>query len=176
VSREKGLDRLATGYLSLRRRRDDVHLVIAGDGPYRGELEALLQESASFTGFLRGEELARVYASCDVFAFPSTTDTLGRAVAESQASGLPAVVCGIGGPRECIRPGVSGFVADFADEEEFFSRIEVLLDDAVAREKMGQAAREFAEGMSWEAVMDGLVELHSRLAGIRPETDVYARS
>jgi glycosyltransferase involved in cell wall biosynthesis len=167
VSREKGLDRLAAGYLSLRRRRDDVHLVIAGDGPYRAELEALLGETATFTGFLRGEELARVYASCDVFVFPSTTDTLGRAVAEAQASGLPAVVCGIGGPRECIRPGVSGFVVDSGDEEEFLSRIELLLDDAEVRETMALAAREFAAGMSWQAVLDGLIELHSRLAGVR---------
>lgn len=175
VSREKGLDRLAAGYLSLRRRRDDAHLVIAGDGPYRGELEALLGESATFTGFLRGEELARLYASCDVFVFPSTTDTLGRAVAEAQASGLPAVVCGVGGPRECIRPGVSGFVADPGDEEAFFSKIELLLEDPRLRERMGRAAREFAGGMSWEAVLDGLIELHSRLAGARPDPDVYAR-
>ncbi len=78
VSREKGLERLAAGYMDLRRRRDDVHLVIAGDGPYRGELEAMLGDTAAFTGFLRGEELARTFASCDVFVFPSSTDTLGR--------------------------------------------------------------------------------------------------
>ena len=70
-----------------------------------------------------------MYASCDVFVFPSTTDTLGRAVAEAQASGLPAVVRGMGGPRECIRPGVSGFVADPGDEEGFLSKIELLLED-----------------------------------------------
>ena len=175
VSREKGLDRLASGYLSMRRRRDDVHLVIAGDGPYRGELEAMLGDTATFTGFLRDEHLARLYASCDVFVFPSTTDTLGRAVAEAQASGLPAVVCGIGGPRECIRPGVSGFVADPGDEEAFFSKIELLLEDPRLRERMGRAAREFAGSMSWEAVLDGLIDLHTRLAGARPVPDIYAR-
>jgi glycosyltransferase involved in cell wall biosynthesis len=176
VSREKGLDRLASGYLALRRRRDDVRLVVAGDGPYRGELETLLGGTATFTGFLKGEELARVYASCDVFVFPSTTDTLGRAVAEAQASGLPAVVCGMGGPRECIRPGVSGFVAHPDDEQAYFSKIELLLEDPRLRERMGRAAREFAGGMSWEAVLDGLIELHSRLAGMQPDSDVYARS
>ncbi len=55
-----------------------MHLVIAGDGPYRGELEAMLGDTAAFTGFLRGEDLARTFASCDVFVFPSATDTLGR--------------------------------------------------------------------------------------------------
>lgn len=171
VSREKGLDRLAAGYLDLTRRRrdqDDVHLVIAGDGPYRAELEALLGEKATFTGFLEGEPLARLYASCDVFVFPSTTDTLGRAVAEAQAAGLPAVVCGIGGPRECIRPGESGFVTRPGDDTGFFARVEFLLDDAGARERMGRAARDFGGDLSWQAVLDDMVELHSRLAGIRP--------
>jgi glycosyltransferase involved in cell wall biosynthesis len=171
VSREKGLEGLAEGYLDLRRRRglDDVRLVIAGDGPYREELEDLLGGSATFTGFLGTEELARVYASCDVFAFPSTTDTLGRAVAEAQASGLPAIVCGTGGPRECIRPGVSGFVTAPGDEEEFFSRIEALLDDAGARRRMSLAAREFAGTLGWEAVLDDMMELHSGLAGFEPD-------
>lgn len=164
ISKEKGLEGLANGYLDLLRRRDDLRLVIAGDGPYREELEGLLGGSATFTGFLRGEELARVFASCDVFVFPSTTDTLGRAVAEAQASGLPAVVCGTGGPRECIRPGLSGFVVDPGDEGAFFSKIEHLLDDEAARERMGMAAREFAGNLSWEAVLDGMLELHSRLA------------
>lgn len=167
VSREKDLDRLATGYLALRGRRDDVHLVVAGDGPYREELQALLGERATFTGFLHGEDLARLYASGDVFVFPSVTDTLGRAVAEAQASGLPAVVCGAGGPRECIMPGVSGFVVAPGDEEDLFARVELLLDDAALRLRMGQAAREFARGLSWEAALDGLTDLHARLAGIQ---------
>lgn len=169
VSREKDLDMLADGYLKLRDRRRDAHLVIAGDGPYRAQLEARLGDAATFTGFVRGEELARLFASCDIFVFPSTTDTLGRAVAEAQASGLPAIVCGAGGPRECIRPGESGFVAHAGDEEEFFERVELLLDDRELRERMGRAAREVAQDMSWESVMEGLVELHSRLAGIASE-------
>jgi glycosyltransferase involved in cell wall biosynthesis len=165
VSREKGLERLAEGYLSLRERRDDVQLVVAGDGPYRRELEAMLGEAATFTGFLRGEELARIYASCDVFVFPSTTDTLGRAVAEAQASGLPAVVYGMGGPRECLRPGESGFVVDAGDEAGFLARVEELLDDTAMRQRMGRAARAFAETLSWDSVLDGLIALYQEVAG-----------
>lgn len=166
VSQEKGLASLAADYLELRRRRDDVHLVIAGDGPYREELESRLGGVATFTGFIRGEELARTFASCDIFVFPSATDTLGRAVAEAQASGLPAVVRGMGGPRECIRPGVSGLVAD-PEDERFFDEVETLLDDPEARRRMGRAARDFAETLSWEAVLDGLIELHAQVAEIR---------
>ena len=171
VSKEKGLGKLASGYLDLLRRRDmdDVRLVIAGDGPYRAELEALLGTTATFTGFLSGEGLARLFASCDVFVFPSTTDTLGRAVAEAQASGLPAVVCGTGGPRECIQPGTSGFVVPAGGDEEFFSRIEHLLDDDTLRVRMGLAARDFAGSLSWEAAINGMLDLHYKLAGAKPD-------
>ncbi len=90
-------------------------------------------------------------------------------MAEAQASGLPAVVCGIGGPRECIRPGVSGFVTDPGDDEGFFARVEELLDDPAKRERMGRAAREFTRSLDWEAVLEGLVSLHAQVAGIQPD-------
>jgi len=165
VSKEKGLERLLHGYLDLRQRRDDVHLVVVGDGPYRDDMESALGKEATFTGFLRGEALARLFAYCDVFVFPSATDTLGRAVVEAQASGLPAVVYDIGGPRECMRPGVSGFAVPFGEETEFFEKVELLVDDRVVRRRMGRAARAFAMTLSWSAVLDGLLEIHSRLRG-----------
>ncbi|QYJ16535.1 D-inositol-3-phosphate glycosyltransferase [Rubrobacter xylanophilus DSM 9941] len=164
LSREKGLEEMATGYLRLRRRRDDVHLVLAGEGPLRRDLEWRLGEAATFTGLVEGEELARIFASCDVFVFPSLTDTLGRAVLEAQASGIPAVVYGSGGPSECVIPGESGFVADPGDEEGFFSLVEALLDDASRRRRMGRAARRFARSMQWEAVAGRLLALHAELA------------
>ncbi|MDQ4128924.1 MAG: hypothetical protein M3151_13425, partial [Actinomycetota bacterium] len=79
---------------------------------------------------------------------------------------LPAVVCGTGCPRECIQPGVSGFATAPGNEEEFFSRIEVLLDDVAARRRMGLAACKFAETIGWEAVPEDMMELHSGLAGV----------
>ena len=138
-----GMDRIhgvATMYRSVQalvgeERTELLRIVCCGgeDNPSEEGVHTL-RKVATFTGFLRGEALARLYVSCDVFVFPSTTDTLGRAVAEAQASGLPSVVCGIGGPRECIRPGVSGFVADPGDEEVFFTKIELLLEDPRLRD------------------------------------------
>lgn len=163
VSREKGLERLADGYLELRRHRDDVHLVVVGDGPYRDELSAKLGDAATFTGFLRGEELARTYASCDIFVFPSTTDTLGRAVAEAQASGLPAVVFGGGGPQECVVAGRTGYVAEPDNDADFLAHVEALVDDPARRRCMGEAARAFAGTLSWNNVRDGLIQLYREL-------------
>jgi glycosyltransferase involved in cell wall biosynthesis len=78
VSKEKGLERLLHRYLDLRSRHQDVHLVVVGDGPYREEMESALGREVTFAGFLQGEALARLFAYCDIFVFPSATDTLGR--------------------------------------------------------------------------------------------------
>lgn len=177
VSREKGLEGLLDGYLELLQRRDDVHLVVTGDGPYREALESTYGQSATFTGFLHGEALARLFAYCDIFVFPSATDTLGRAVAEAQASGLPAVVYDIGGPRECVRPGESGFAVPFGDERRFFDKVELLLDDVDLRMEMGKSARAFAETMSWETVVEDLLDIHTRvLDGSGPSAALPASS
>ena len=71
-----------------------------GDGPYREEMEQALGKTPTiFMGYVEGEALAEVYASCDLFVFPSTTDTFGNVVLEGQASGLPVIVTNCGGPE-----------------------------------------------------------------------------
>ena len=163
ISVEKGLDRLAEQYRTLRARRDDIHLVLIGDGPYREAMASLLGGTATFTGFLSGEELARTIASGDIFAFPSLTDTLGRAVIEAQACGLPAVVCATGGPQECILPNVTGLVA--GNDAEFGALLASLLDDPARRAEMGAAASAFAAELTWDRVMAGLAALYREVAG-----------
>lgn len=169
VSREKDLDWLASGYRNLRARRDDVHLVIVGDGPHRADLEQILDGAATFTGFLQGHELARTIASCDVFLFPSTTDTLGRAVLEAQACGLPAVVRDAGGASECLLPGVSGYVVPVGDDDGYWAAVESLIDDVEQRRHLSQAARDFAVQRTWADVLDGFLAL-CRTVARREET------
>ncbi|WP_322098841.1 glycosyltransferase family 4 protein [Microvirga roseola] len=79
--------------------------VIVGDGPARAELEGKYPE-ARFLGALTGEDLARVYASSDVFVFPSLTDTFGIVLLEALASGLPVAAFPVTGPADVI--GASG--------------------------------------------------------------------
>lgn len=158
VSREKGLEEFAHAYL--RANRHDVHLVVVGDGPYRAEMEELLGDMATFTGFLSGEDLARTYASADVFVFPSTTDTLGRVVTEAQASGLPAVVFGIGGPREAMRGGETGFVIEPGNMALFMERALWLADEPTVRQAMGSAATRYATTLDWHQVYLDLIETY----------------
>ncbi|MFL5186071.1 MAG: glycosyltransferase family 4 protein [Microvirga sp.] len=79
--------------------------VVVGDGPSRVELGRRYPE-ARFLGALTGEDLARVYASSDVFVFPSLTDTFGIVLIEALASGLPIAAFPVTGPLDVI--GASG--------------------------------------------------------------------
>jgi glycosyltransferase involved in cell wall biosynthesis len=144
VGVEKNLALLAAAFRKLAARYANVRLIILGDGPYREELERLVQGlPVTFTGFLQGGDLVRAIASCDVKVFPSTTDTWGNAPLEAQACGLPVIVSEIGGPVELMVPGTTGLTVSGRREDELFGAMEALLDPAL-RARMGAAARAFA--------------------------------
>jgi glycosyltransferase involved in cell wall biosynthesis len=89
------------------------HLVIVGHGPAYGEVKQELSEvPVTFTGYLRGEELATAYASADIFAFPSYTETFGQVVLEAMASGLPVVGLRSEGVRDLVSDGKTGLLLD----------------------------------------------------------------
>jgi glycosyltransferase involved in cell wall biosynthesis len=152
VSREKNLPLLADAFAKLVRTRSDLHLIVVGDGPYLGEMKRLLKGlPATFTGYLTGDELAQAYASCDVFVFPSTTDTFGNVVLEAQASGLPVVVADEGGPKENMIHGETGFVVEAKDASGYIEAILKLADDPSLLHRMGVGARCYTEGRSFES-------------------------
>jgi len=86
----------------------------------------------------------------DVFAFPSETDTFGNVVQEALASGLPTLVASGGGPKFLIQPGITGFVAN--DAAGFADAIATLMRDPAKQQRMSQAARLQALGISWDSV------------------------
>jgi glycosyltransferase involved in cell wall biosynthesis len=77
--------------------------VIVGDGPSRRHLERRYPH-AHFLGAKQGEALADVYASADVFVFPSRTDTFGIVLIEAMASGLPVAAFPVPGPIDVVGP------------------------------------------------------------------------
>src|SRR5581483_6655843 len=88
LATEKTLERLAPALKSF----PNCHLALVGDGPLRKRLEDVFAGlPVTFVGALSGEELAAAYASADIFAFPSSTETLGLAAIEAMAAGLPVV-------------------------------------------------------------------------------------
>jgi glycosyltransferase involved in cell wall biosynthesis len=170
---EKNLHLIAEAYRRLRSARVDAHLIVIGDGPYRGALERLLVGlPVTFTGFLGGDELARAIASVDVKLFPSTTDTWGNAPLEAQASGVPVVVSDIGGPAELMRDGVTGLRVSGRDARALHDAM-LRLMDAELRARMGRDARAFAVANRvdepFTAILDA--EAHRRRLAERREAE-----
>lgn len=156
VAREKSMDLLARAFRDVIDAGASAHLVVAGDGPYRSEMEQLLAGyPASFLGFVPQEELARVYASSDLFVFPSSTDTCGLVVLEAQASGLPAIVSDLGGPGEYVRPGHTGLVVPGDDRAALAGAIRALVEDDDRRRAMGRAARDYVLGIAGAPAVHG---------------------
>jgi glycosyltransferase involved in cell wall biosynthesis len=166
VSKEKNLEILVGVFQQLIQAHAAIHLVIVGDGPY---LEEMQQELAgtpcTFTGYLHGEDLAAVYASCDLFLFPSTTDTFGNVVLEAQASGLPVIVTDAGGPQENLLPGKTGLIIQGNNEESLLGAIHSLLAHPERLKEMGLSARQYMEERSLDAAFQAtwrLFEEHAR--------------
>lgn len=159
ASAEKNLALLAAAFGQLCDERDDVALIVVGDGPMLPELKRLLAgRPAHFLGYRSGAELAALYASADLFVFPSRTDTLGQAVIEAQACGLPVLVSDVGGPREVMDDGVTGRVVAGTSAADWSAAVDDLLDDVAARARMSRTAPQrvgrFARGDGFEAFWD----------------------
>jgi len=148
VSREKDLDVLANAYRRLRDEGLPVQLFVVGHGPYSQALSETLPD-AVFTGYLTGVELATAYASADVFAFPSTTDTFGNVVIEAQASGVPVVVSDSGGPKELVEDNENGLITKSHDVDDFTRAVRTLVVDPSLRKRMSVYARKSVVDRSW---------------------------
>jgi glycosyltransferase involved in cell wall biosynthesis len=143
VSREKNLALLVDAFTRVVSDQKS-QLVVVGDGPYRQEMEQKLSGLAvAFTGFKDLDELPDFYAACDMFLFPSTTDTFGNVVLEAQSSGLPVIVTDQGGPQELMINGETGHVIPGDDPEALTASMLSALNDQDKIRNMGWAAREF---------------------------------
>ena len=122
-------------------------LVVVGDGPYRPQMQQELTGcNAHFLGFRHDHELSTIYASADLFAFPSTTDTLGQVVMESQSSGLPVIVTDQGGPKEVVTHAQTGFVLSAENADTWVEHLFELISDDTRRREMSSNAVEAMKG------------------------------
>lgn len=161
LSREKDLAQLLEPLRRLE--RYGVRLALVGSGPGREELERMFAGTPTvFPGYLSGTDLAAAYACADVFAFPSTTETLGLVALESMASGVPVVGADAGGIPFVVEDGRTGFLVRPGDADALTDRLERLVSDPSLRSRMGAAAREDAEQHSWRTATEALVGFYSQ--------------
>ena len=161
---EKNLQMLLNAYEDLRVANPHVRLVMVGDGPLRQSFEAA-HPSVLFTGFLGEKELSEHYASADIFAFPSVTETFGNVSLEAMASGLPVVAFDDAAARFLIRQDVNGLLAACGDDADFQQHMSRLAKDARLRQRVGQAARETALTIGWPSIFE---KIESIMLGLVP--------
>ena len=152
---EKGIDIFVDAFRRAKAGAPTLKALIVGDGPEREAFEQMLPEGF-FAGYLQGEDLARAYASADIFFNPSITETFGNVTLEAMASGLPSVGAAAAGSKSLIENGATGYLAE-PNAASFAEKIALLGADAVLRQRFGGKAREHSARFSWDAVLDELV-------------------
>jgi len=142
----------------------DVHgvrLVVVGDGPQRRQLEQLLP-AARFLGLQEGAELARTFASLDVFVHTGAHETFCQAAQEALASGVPVVAPAAGGLLDLVDPGRTGQLFVPGDGEDLRRQVVRLTDDD-ARAAMSRWARRSVEGRGWDVLGEQLVRHYAEV-------------
>jgi phosphatidylinositol alpha 1,6-mannosyltransferase len=150
-----------------------VRVVLGGDGPSRASLERLFADRglpATFLGHLDGDDLADAYAALDVFVHTGTEETFGQTLQEAMASRLPVVAPDVGGPRDIVQHGVTGFRYGGEDDAALRRQVASLVADAGLRERMGEAGRRAVLSRSWEAVCDQLLAYYEEARAAHPTT------
>ncbi|WP_165990234.1 glycosyltransferase family 1 protein [Streptomyces sp. YIM 98790] len=133
-----------------------VRLVVVGDGPSQGALRAALP-GAVFLGRRTGEDLARIYASLDVFAHTGPFETFCQTVQEAQASGVAVIAPAAGGPLDLIDHGRTGLLVPALDGDALRDAVAGLRDDPARRAALAGAGHAAVRDRTWEAVGDQLL-------------------
>ncbi|MCT9821524.1 GDSL-type esterase/lipase family protein [Microbacterium sp. W1N] len=143
-----------------------TRLVVIGDGPDRPALQRLLPD-AVFLGHLAGDALAVAVASLDVFVHPGESETFGQTIQEAQASGVPVVATGRGGPVDLVRSSIDGWLYRPGDLDELRARVADLAGDAAKRRAFGAAARVAVAPRTWSSLVDGLLAHYDRAVALQ---------
>ena len=138
--------------------KGDVQLLIVGDGPYRGELEALAcQVNTSnivFLGEQHPENIPGILKSTDIFVNPSYSEGLPTSVLEACAAGCAVVATDVGGTDEIILDGSTGFLVKPGDKQGLTEKINLLLENKSMRDTLGKTAKAYVmNNFSWDRIM-----------------------
>lgn len=154
---EKGLGVFADTLDTLKQRGVPYKALIVGAGPERERFAELLPD-AVFTGYLQGDNLARAYASSDIFFNASITETFGNVTLEAMASGVPAVCADASGSRSLVTSGETGFLVEPGNITAFADKLALLIEDRQLHQAMAKASYETSKDITWDAVLGRLLQ------------------
>jgi phosphatidyl-myo-inositol dimannoside synthase len=173
----KGQDVLIRGMELVQKLAPGAVLLLAGDGPYRPELEALARKappgSVVFAGEIREEDASAYYAACDVFAMPCRSrwgglevEGFGIVFLEAAAASKPVIAGRSGGAAEAVDDEQTGLLVEGREPKAVALTVASALQDRAAAERMGSVGRARVEGkFAWPIVADRLAKILSTAAG-----------
>lgn len=158
AAKEKNISLIIDSLRNLNKRyKEKIELIITGDGPELENLKRSAPKNVIFTGFKKGLELSKIYASADIFAFSSLTETYGNVIIEAMASGLPVVSVYAGGVKENLINKYNGLKCEKNDVDEFSSKLEELILNNNLRKVLSHNARNYSLDKTWESVLNKFV-------------------
>lgn len=173
---EKGVQDVVAALPELRYRHPGLRMVIAGDGPYRAELQEEarrrnLHRAVSFAGFL-GDELPAVMAATDALVVPSIYEPFGMVALEGASAGAPLAVAATGGLAEIVEPGVTGVTFPAKNPDALAGAVDTLLADADEAKRMARRAKRMVrERFSWSTVAENTIAVYRKALSDAPRFD-----
>jgi glycosyltransferase involved in cell wall biosynthesis len=170
LRRYKRVDLILKALALLKGRGVRAHLLIAGKGDEEQRLKDeartlnFSDDEVRFLGFVSEEEKVELLQRVWVHILTSPKEGWGISIVEAAACGTPTVASDAPGLRDSVRQGETGFLVGHGDVEALAERIQLLVQDGDLRRRMGLAAREFAEGLSWERTSDQMAGVLARAA------------
>ena len=146
----KGLPMLLEAVAQLKKRRPDIILTVAGDGPDRQRLTTQaedlgLSQNVNFLGYQSQQQVRELLGQTDVFVMASFAEGVPVVLMEAMAASVPVVATRVAGVAELVEEGVSGYLVPPSDAPSIANAVERLLGDGQLRAKMGAAGREKVE-------------------------------
>ncbi|KAG1077551.1 hypothetical protein G6F42_024770 [Rhizopus arrhizus] len=172
VSYEKNINLVIEAYKEMN--HEKCHLVLVGHGPAFHEIQSYCSAKripVTFTGYLQGKDLSQAYASADIFAFPSVTETFGQVVLEAMSSGLPVVGLDAEGVRDLVDDKRTGLLLDTFElpakdqQKKYRDLLERLVDQPHLLGKLRREAVKKAKTYTWYEAMECMVNVYQDAVG-----------
>lgn len=161
IAKEKNIDFLLSAAKKME--KESVKFIITGDGPYRKEAEEKSKKrkikNIMFTGYIKREQIPKIYKAANVFAFPSTSETQGLVIAEAMTSGLPVIAVKDSATADIVTNNYNGYLTN-KNIKDFSGKIKKVLNGKKIHAKFSKNAKETVKNFSIEKKSKELLGLY----------------